>query len=113
MYHRTIILYGRAENVKPDAEGCVTVAWKDAVNFADMAPHMLQGEYESAVVVPVNSTHGSDDGANVRITIDHEQTTFKGFVATLWCHDRRLCEEDSLSVTFDWVAFIPCAESLT
>lgn len=112
MYHRTIILYGRTEDATPDETGCVVVSWKEAVNFSDMAPHMLQGEYESAVVVPVNSTHDSDQGACIRITVDHAKTNFKGFTATLWRGERRLTAQDGMAVTFDWVAFVPCAESL-
>lgn len=112
---RTIMLFGRCADVRPESgEAAMFVPWKEAFNFTENAGYMISGEFESAVVIPVNSTHGVGDSAAIRISIDREATNFKGFRAEFWHGDRPYMGGESLEpFDFDWVAFIPCASMLT
>ncbi len=112
------MLFGRCSEVKTAGdEASRFVEWKEAFNFTENASYMISGEFADAVVIPVNSTHGTSDGAAVRISIDREATNFKGFRAEFWFHDRPYSPDslgqDVQEFDFDWVAFIPCAAMLT
>lgn len=115
---RTMILYGRCVGVQPGIDDASQVVpWSDAANFHEVASHMIDGEYESAVIMPVNSTPGCDASAAVRITIDRSATNFKGFRARFWyCdrpYDKQHQTEELEAFDFDWVAYIPCSSYLT
>lgn len=115
---RTLVLFGHCNEVQPaDNEGTLFVAWADAVNFQDVASHLIQGEFENAVIIPVNSTPGTCESASVRITIERTGVTFKGFRARFWLHDKPYTEGalegEFVPLDFDWVAYIPCASFLT
>src|SRR5437016_1961186 len=115
---RTMILFGRRVGAKPGIdEAALTVNWSEAANFHDVASHLIAGEYENAVVMPVNSTPGCGENAAVRITIDRAATNFKGFRVRFWLCDKPYASEyqggDLEPFDFDWVAYIPCASFLT
>jgi hypothetical protein len=114
---RTIVLFGRCNDITPTGEGgSLSVPWTEALNFHEMASHMIEGGYQDAVIIPVNSTHDAN-GAAIRITVDHALTNFKGFTARFWLGDKPYAgpenPNDPASFDFDWVAFIPCASHLT
>jgi len=109
---RTLVLFGRCTGVSPCVEdGQVTVPWKEAFNFHYCAEHIGAGEYENAVVIPINSTAGCGRNAAVRLSVDHTCTNFRGFKVRMWLDGES--EAEIGPIDFDWVAFIPCAESLT
>lgn len=115
---KTMMLYGRCVGVAPEAnDAALTVNWSEAVNFHDIASHMISGEFENAVVMPVNSTPGCGAAAAVRVTIDRNGVNFKGFKARFWLCDRPYASEfqgdDLEKFDFDWIAYIPCASHLT
>lgn len=115
---RTIVLFGRCTGVTPVGdEAAMCVPWKDAHNFQDNAANMITGEYENAVVFPINSTHGAGQAAAVRISVDHTETNFRGFKAEFWLNDKPYApafQGGSVEpFDFDWVAYIPCAATLT
>ncbi len=115
---RTLVLFGHCNDVQPgDNEGTFNVSWSDAVNFHDVASFLIQGEFENAVIIPVNSTPGTSESASVRITIERNKMNFKGFTARFWLHDKPYSEAtlqgEVVPLDFDWVAYIPCASFLT
>jgi hypothetical protein len=115
---RTIILFGRCVGVQPGLDDAIfKVNWSDATNFIDLASHMISGEFENAIILPVNSTGGCGQNARVLITIDRAMTNFKGFQARFWLNDKPYGKhhfgENLEPFDFDWVAYIPCAHSLT
>lgn len=115
---RTLVLFGHCTEVEPgDNEGTFPVSWADAANFQDVASHLIQGEFENAVIIPVNATPGTSESASVRITIERTSVNFKGFKARFWLHDKPYSEAtlegDVVPLDFDWVAYIPCASFLT
>lgn len=115
---RTMMLYGRCVGAKPGIDDAsLTVNWVEAVNFHDVASHMIGGEFENAVVMPVNSTPGCSENAAVRITVDRGAMNFKGFRVRFWLGDKPYASEyhgNQLGeFDFDWVAYIPCASFLT
>ena len=115
---RTLVLFGHCNQVEPgDNEGTLFVSWSDASNFHDVASHLIQGEFENAVIIPVNSTPGTSESASVRITIERTGVNFKGFKARFWLRDQPYsdCAHDGeiVPLDFDWVAYIPCASFLT
>jgi hypothetical protein len=115
---RTLVLFGHCNEVAPgDNEGTFNVSWSEAVNFQDVASFLIQGEFENAVIIPVNSTPGTNESASVHITIERTSVNFKGFTARFWLHDKPYGESlhDGVVVPldFDWVAYIPCASFLT
>ncbi|MGI8923551.1 MAG: hypothetical protein ACR2HJ_05835 [Fimbriimonadales bacterium] len=66
----------------------ITVNWTEAVKFHGIASHLLAEEFENAVIIAVNSTHGVGENAAARVTVDREATTFKGF-STRFCLSRK------------------------
>jgi hypothetical protein len=115
---RTLVLFGHCTAVEPaDNEGTLFVGWSEAVNFHDVASHLIHGEFATAVIIPVNATPGICESASVHITIERNSLNFKGFRARFWLHDRPYTEAqrdgDLVPVDFDWVAYIPCASHLT
>jgi hypothetical protein len=115
---RTLVLFGHCNDVEPgDNDGTLFVGWSDAVNFQDVASHLIQGEFENAVIIPVNSTAGTSESAQVHITIERTHVNFKGFRARFWLHDKPYAEctleGEIVPLDFDWVAYIPCASYLT
>ena len=93
------------------------VSWKDAANFRDLAAHMVTGDYSEAVVMVVNSTPGCERNAAVRIALDNSQLDFRGFKVRFWLGDKpftsKSSEGEPTLIDFDWIAHIPCAETLT
>ena len=115
---RTLVLFGHCTEVQPgDNDGTFSVSWSDAVNFQDVASFLIQGEFENAVIIPVNSTPGTSESASVHITIERNRVNFKGFVARFWLRDKPYSEAtldgEVVALDFDWVAYIPCASFLT
>lgn len=115
---RTLVLFGHSHDVQPgENDGTLFVSWSEAVNFQDVAGHLIQGEFENAVIIPVNSTPGTCESASVHITIDRSSLNFKGFLARFWLHDKPYGESEHEAgiepLDFDWVAYIPCASFLT
>ncbi|MEO7453217.1 MAG: hypothetical protein ABIV13_00460 [Fimbriimonadales bacterium] len=115
---RTLVLFGHCNEVEPgDNEGTFSVSWSDAVNFQDVASFLIQGEFENAVIIPVNATAGTSESASVHITIERARVNFKGFVARFWLRDKPYSESthdgEVVPLDFDWVAYIPCASFLT
>ncbi|MBA3725181.1 MAG: hypothetical protein H0W86_01700 [Armatimonadetes bacterium] len=115
---RTMMLYGHCTEVQPpEEEAMITINWTEAVNFHDIASHLIAGEFENAVIIAVNSTHGVGENAAVRVTVDREATTFKGFSTRFWLHDKPYAKKYHKGklepLDFDWVAYIPCASFLT
>ncbi len=115
---RTLVLFGHCNEVEPaDNEGTLFVGWSEAVNFQDVASHLIQGEFENSVIIPVNSTPGTCESASVHITIERTGVNFKGFKARFWLRDKPYSEAarngDLVPLNFDWVAYIPCSSYLT
>lgn len=115
---KTIVLYGRCTDIPAGVDASeVVVAWKDAVNFLEMAGNMISGEYEEAIVIPINSTKGCDVNAAVRASIDRSGCNFREFKMRLWLGDKPYAKEyhegELKPVDIDWVAYIPCASMLT
>ncbi len=115
---RTIVLFGRMTEAMPSEEdGSMTVPWKEAFNFQENAGYMISAAFENAVVVPVNSTHGTGETAAVRLGIDRTKMNFRGFTVHMWLGDRPYhpahINEQLESIDFDWIAFIPCSAMLT
>ena len=115
---RTLVLFGHCTAVEPaDNEGTLCVGWSEAANFQEVASYLIQGEFENAVIIPVNSTPGACESASVHITIERNSLNFKGFRARFWLHDKPYAATERTTelvpVDFDWVAYIPCSSYLT
>jgi hypothetical protein len=116
--HHTLTLFGRKEDVPPgETDASAFVEWKDAFNFGEIASHLLDAEFESAVIIAVNCSKGADDTAAVRVTVERDKTNFKGFTAHFWLHDKPYAkpflDSGGGDFDFDWVAFIPINRALT
>lgn len=115
---RTIVLFGRITEAMPESDdGSLSVSWKEALNFQENAGYMISAAFESAVVIPVNSTHGTGESAAVRISVDRTKMNFRGFSIHMWLGDKPYhpahLNADLESLDFDWIAFIPCSAMLT
>lgn len=111
---QTIILFGRCEAVHSEtSEGVLVVPWKSAYNFSENASKLIAADFDRAIVMPMNSTHGGEVETAVRLTVDHSLTNFREFRIRFWLGDVIYHEQHGGPIDIDWVAFIPCAGSLT
>lgn len=78
---------------------------------------MIQGEFENATVVTVNTTPAGIESAAVHMSVDRSSLNFRGFEVRFWFGDKPYSPENLgrpiLPLDFDWAAFIPCAGTLT
>ncbi|MBV6502229.1 MAG: hypothetical protein AKCLJLPJ_00273 [Fimbriimonadales bacterium] len=114
---RTIVLYGRATGIEPgDNETTAVVPWKDAFNFQENAGYMIDGEYENAVILPVNSTPNMALTGAVHISVDRGHVNFKEFRVEFWLGELPYAKNHHTSelapLDFDWVAYVPCFASV-
>ncbi|MFN8139255.1 MAG: hypothetical protein U0R49_05610 [Fimbriimonadales bacterium] len=111
---QAITLFGRCNEVHPEnAAGELVVPWKSAYNFTENASKLISAEFDRAVVMPINSTPGAGDETAVRVSVDHSHTNFREFQLRFWLGDVPYHEEHGGPIDVDWVAFIPCAGTLT